>query len=132
VTRTNSVDAAILKALTDNPFASVPELSRLTYLSRSIVHRRLMESLGFTVRHLHWIHHRLSDDQKTIRVNLSRELLRVLQKQQTRAWHNILTLDESWFYLCTDHERILLTSEQPVPDRERHIMQSPELMLTVA
>jgi hypothetical protein len=85
VTQTDSVDAAILKALTDNPFSSVPELSRLTSLSRSTVHRCLTESLGFAVRHLHWIRHPLSDDQKTIRVNLSRELLRVLHRQQTHG-----------------------------------------------
>jgi hypothetical protein len=38
VTQTESVDAAILKALTDNPYSSVRELSRLTCLSRSAVH----------------------------------------------------------------------------------------------
>jgi hypothetical protein len=43
-----------------------------------------------------------------------------------------LSLDESWFYLSTDHERIWLTPEQPVPDRERHMAQSPKLMSTVA
>jgi hypothetical protein len=53
VTRTDSVDAAILEALTGDPLSSVRELSRLTCLSRSSVHRRLTESLGFTIRHLH-------------------------------------------------------------------------------
>jgi hypothetical protein len=43
-----------------------------------------------------------------------------------------LTLDESWFYFSTDNERIWLTAEQLVPDRERHMAQSPKLMLTVA
>jgi hypothetical protein len=62
VTQTDSVDAAILKELTDNPFSSVSELSRLICLSRSTVHRRLTESLGFTVRHLHRIPRWLSDD----------------------------------------------------------------------
>jgi hypothetical protein len=53
VRRTDSVEAAILKALINNPFSAVRELSRLTWLSRSTVHRRLTESLGFTVHHLH-------------------------------------------------------------------------------
>jgi hypothetical protein len=78
VAQTDSIDAAILKALTGNPFSSVRELSRLSCLFRSTVYRRLTESLGFTVRHLHCIPHRPSDDQKTIRVPVSRELLRVL------------------------------------------------------
>jgi hypothetical protein len=43
-----------------------------------------------------------------------------------------LTLDESWFYLPRDNERIWLTLEQPVPDRERDVTESPELMLTIA
>jgi hypothetical protein len=64
VTRTDSVDAVILKVVTDNPFSSVPELSRMTCLSRLTIHRRLTQSLGFTVGQLHWISHRLSDDQK--------------------------------------------------------------------
>jgi hypothetical protein len=68
-------------------------------LSRSIVHRHLTDSLDFTVRHLLWIRNRPLDDPNTIRINLSRELLRALERQQTRDWHNILTLDESWFYL---------------------------------
>jgi hypothetical protein len=131
VTRTGSVDTAILKALTDNPFSFVPELSRLMCLLRSTVHRCLTESLGFTVRHPDWIPHQLSDDWKTTRVNLSRELLRVLQRQQTRGWHNIMTLDELWLYLSPDSDRIWLTPEQPVPDRERHTAQSPKSMFAV-
>jgi hypothetical protein len=38
VKRTDSVDAAILKVLTDNPFSSVSEFSWMTCLSRSTVH----------------------------------------------------------------------------------------------
>jgi hypothetical protein len=75
VTRIDSVDAAILKALADNPFCSPHELSRPTCLSRSIAHRRLTESLGFTLYHLYSIPQWLSGDQNTIRINLSQELL---------------------------------------------------------
>jgi hypothetical protein len=63
VTRTDSVHAVILRALTDNPFSCVRELSGLIFMSRSTVHRRLTELLGFAVRHLQWIPHRLLDDQ---------------------------------------------------------------------
>jgi hypothetical protein len=64
VTQTDSVDAAILKALTENPFSSMSKSSPLTCLSRSTVHRYLTESLGFAVRHLHWISHRPSEDDR--------------------------------------------------------------------
>jgi hypothetical protein len=127
----NPVDIAILGALADRPFSSVRELSRLTYLSRTTIHRHLTESLCFAIRYLRWIPHRLSDQQKAIRVNLSRELLRVLEVQQSRDWHDIVTLDESWFYFSTDHERIWLAPGETVPDRERDMIQSPKMMITI-
>jgi hypothetical protein len=43
---------AILLALTEQPFASARQLSRLTHLPRSAVDRRLTQSLGCHVRHL--------------------------------------------------------------------------------
>ena len=130
-TSTSRVDEAILKALAESPFSSVRELSRLTCLPRSTVYRHRTDSLCFTVRSLRWVLHRLSDAQKAIRANLSRGLLRMLEVQQSRNWHDIVTLDESWFYISTDHERIWLTPGEPVPGRERHMIQSPKLTITV-
>jgi hypothetical protein len=63
VTRTDSINAVILKALINNPFSSMRKLSRPVFLSRSTVHRRLAESLGFTIRHRHRIRNRLPRDQ---------------------------------------------------------------------
>jgi histone-lysine N-methyltransferase SETMAR len=51
--------------------------------------------------------------------------------QRVRCWHNVVTLDESWFYLSTDHEMIWLHSDEKVPERERHTIQSKILMLTI-
>jgi AraC-like DNA-binding protein len=128
----DEVDEAILKALADEPFSSVRELARDTCLSRTTVHRHLTRSLGFTVRHLRWGPHRLAPGQKAKWVALSRELLSMLDREETRDWRNIITLDESWFYLCTDHELIWLAPGRMVPERERHMIQSLKSMITVA
>jgi hypothetical protein len=48
-------DQVILLAIADQPFASIRELSRLTHLPQTTVHRRLTQSLGFRVRHLRWV-----------------------------------------------------------------------------
>jgi hypothetical protein len=42
-----------------------------------------------------------------------------------------VALDESWFYLSTDQERIWLAPGETSPDRERHTIQSPKFMLTI-
>jgi hypothetical protein len=91
----NEVDEAILFALDENPFPSMRQLSRrTTYLQRpsTIVSRNH------------------SGSQRVIfaGVDLSRQLLWMLEVQHDRGWHDIVTLDESWFYLITDHEFISL------------------------
>jgi hypothetical protein len=110
----DEVDAAFLNALADESFSSVRELAQHTCLSRTTVHRRLTCSLGFSVRRLRWVPHRLSPGQKAKSVALSRELFSMLDQEETRDWHNIIMLGESWFYLCTDHELIWLAPGEMV------------------
>jgi hypothetical protein len=64
----STVDEAILTALAEFPFSSVRELSRRICLPRSTVHRHLTQSLLFTVRHLRWVPHFFTAEQKQIRV----------------------------------------------------------------
>jgi hypothetical protein len=88
-------DQDILAAFEDSPFASVRQLSRLIHLPSTTVYRPLTQSLGFVARHLRWVPRALSDAPKGERVNLSRLLLRMLEVQRDRAWHDIVTLDQS-------------------------------------
>jgi hypothetical protein len=126
-------DQAIAAAHEDSQFASVRRLSRLTHLPSTTVHHRLTHSLGFVARHLRWVPHALSDAQKDERVNLSRRLLRMrmLEVQHDRAWHDIVTFEESWFYLSTDYEFVWLPRDEKVPQKERHIIQLKRFMLGV-
>jgi histone-lysine N-methyltransferase SETMAR len=59
------------------------------------------------------------------------KLLQVLSVQSTRQWHDIVTLDESWIYLFSEHDLMWTSPGEIVVDRERHIVQSPKFMLTV-
>jgi hypothetical protein len=73
----------------------------------------------------------LPDAQKVARLTLRRELLRVLNQQRVRSWHDIVTLDKLWFYLNPDHELLCLQADAEVPKRERHTGQSVRVMLTI-
>jgi hypothetical protein len=64
--------------------------------------------------------------------DLSQKLLQILRTQKARSWADIVTLDESWFYLATDYELIWLDQGGKVPERERYLIQSPEFMLIIA
>jgi hypothetical protein len=57
--------------------------------------------------------------------------LTILLAQETRVWHDLITLDESWFYYITDHKLIWLPPDGKVPDLERVRIQSRMVMLTL-
>jgi hypothetical protein len=91
-----------------------------------MVYSRISEKLGFAARHLRWASHRRSDDQKATHVHCFQTILVIPHIQQVSAWHEIMILDESWFYFIPDHELIWLLTGGKVPDRERVTIQSNE------
>jgi hypothetical protein len=60
------------------------------------------------------------------------ERLQVLSMQNTRQWHDIVTLDELWMYLFSEHDLMWMAPGEIVVDSERYTVQSPKFMLTVA
>jgi histone-lysine N-methyltransferase SETMAR len=55
----------------------------------------------------------------------------MLRQQANRAWHDIVTFDESWFYFTTDHERIWLPDGTEAPEREWITVQSRKIKVTI-
>jgi hypothetical protein len=73
----------------------------------------------------------LTAEQRQILVQMAIEPLQVLSVQSTRQWHDIVTLDESWIYLFSEHDLMWTDPGETAVDRERHTVQSPKFMLTV-
>jgi hypothetical protein len=73
----------------------------------------------------------LTAEQKQIWVQIAIELLHVLSAQSTRQWHDVVTLDESWIYLFSEHSLMWTAPGEIAVDRERHTVQSPKFILTV-
>jgi hypothetical protein len=124
-------DEAILRALEEQPFSSVRQLARATHLASSTVYAHLTQKLGYTVRHLRWVPHKLSDENMRVRMEVSHQLSEMLEDQKRRSWEDIVTLDESWFYFSTDYEFIWIPLGTEPPERERLTIQSKKLMITI-
>jgi hypothetical protein len=73
----------------------VRKFTRATHTPRTTVYRRLTKLLGFVRYLFRWMPHLLSDAQKVRRVELFLPLLRMLEVQKQRAWHDVVTLDKS-------------------------------------
>jgi hypothetical protein len=121
-THRDECNEAILSALQEYPFSSLRALSRLTHLSRTSVHRHLTQSLGYVIRHLHWVPHSLSADQKAKRVAMSGSLFHLLESLSPRSWSHVITLDKSWFYHENDGEQMWLLPHEKVPERSKHMV----------
>jgi hypothetical protein len=55
-------------ALNKTPFASVQELAKSMCISTATVLQCLKRSLGFIIKHLHWVPHSLTEAQRQIRI----------------------------------------------------------------
>jgi hypothetical protein len=73
----------------------------------------------------------LSEADKHTSARLSFKLFEMLQHQKDRVWHNTVTLDESWFYFTTDHERVWLPEGTQALERERGTIQLRKTMVTI-
>jgi hypothetical protein len=73
----------------------------------------------------------LNPEQQQIPVNMAGESLRVLSVQSTRKWHDLVTRDESSFYLRSEHDLMWTAPAEIVPGRERSTIQSPKFMVTI-
>jgi hypothetical protein len=59
------------------------------------------------------------------------ELLQAFSVQSTHQWHDIVTLDESWIFLFSEHDLMWTAPGEIVVDRERQTVESLKFMLTV-
>jgi histone-lysine N-methyltransferase SETMAR len=73
----------------------------------------------------------LNPEQERIPVNMAGELLLVLSMQGARQWHDLVTLDESWFYSPSEHDLMWTALGEIIPDGERHTIESPKLMVPI-
>ena len=94
---------AILKTLRDFPFSSLKQIEERTGIPKTSV-EWLLTLNGFVSRHLKWIPHNLNSSQKVSRINQSKRLLKILQAARQNNYRSLITGDESWFYLSTDHK----------------------------
>jgi hypothetical protein len=61
----------------------------------------LRDELGWAMGYLRWLSHPLDGNHMSERVILSHHLLQALQGDEEQHFRNIVTGDESWFFLET-------------------------------
>lgn len=71
----SAIDLATTQVLGNEPFASVGQSAQMTYLPTSPVYYHLVNTLGSTMRHPRWVPHALFQNQRQVRVEMSKTFL---------------------------------------------------------
>jgi len=125
-----SVDA--VKQCIDNERSlSIREVSRLTGVPSGSIRHILIDHLGLKKFMSRWVPHRLTDEQKALRVSLSRELLGSLGSMTRTQLGHVITGDESWFYLSYDKSGIWARSAEEVQPRVKPKIGTPKVLVVV-
>jgi histone-lysine N-methyltransferase SETMAR len=83
--------------INDDPHISTSEIANQVGISRERIGHILHNELNLHKVCAKWVPHALSEDNKKKRVELSKELLGILD----RGYRNIITGDETWIYFFT-------------------------------
>jgi hypothetical protein len=130
-TTLDDIDAEILEALRKFPFSSVRTIGDSLGIPASTVDSHLVERIGFKNYILRWVPHMLTVELREKRVQLSTQLLQLLESQQRIGFRDIVTGDESWILQHYDHRQIWCVSADEVPTKVSSTITAPESMLTV-
>jgi hypothetical protein len=125
------IDRAILQALNQQPFSSLRQLAKRTLIPAISIRYRLVDRMGYKIKHCKCVLHRLSAARKQTRVTVSRNLLDLLHSLQHQGWKYVGTLDEAWFCFSNQHKQIWLPEDEDPPRNARPMISSPKPMLTV-
>jgi hypothetical protein len=99
----DDIDAAIHSLLRQLVFASVRLIAEALGILMSTISCHLVEMIGFENQLLRRMSHVIAEDPRQKRVGLSQELLPLLRSQQRAGFHEIVTMDVSWFLHDYEH-----------------------------
>jgi transposase len=127
----NDLAEAIASMLKERPFLSCKVLCRHFRIAKGSCLRILHDNLGMKKLNLRWVPHSLDANQKGERVALSHELLAVLERDRRNQFRNVVTGDESWFFLYYSHDSIWTQSRDEVPERISQKIDTEKCLLSV-
>jgi hypothetical protein len=127
----DEIDAGILAFLRKSPFSSVRTIAESLEIPVSTIYSHSVHKVGLKIFFLLWVPYTVTSGLQQKRVELSSQLLRVLESQQRVGFRDIVTGDESWFLQYYNHRKIWCISANEMPTRVRYMTAALNTILTV-
>jgi len=126
--RIEGLPEKVAALLDSQPFASTWDIADELGISQKTAFNVLVRDLHFHKFVSRWVPHELTSANKADRIRISGNLLRELN---TGDSYNIITGDESWFYLNYSHDGRWARKAQDVQPRARPGIWTQKFMLTI-
>jgi hypothetical protein len=121
----------IAELLNEKSFPSCKAICRRLKIPQTTCVWVLHEALGLTKFDLRWVPHTLDADQMAERVDLSHQLLQVLRSDEEQNFKNIVTGDESWFFLETSVISGWSRSRDDLTSRPKQNIQPEKCLISI-
>ena len=121
----------ISKILRKQPFISARLIAKQLSVTPNTVLKVLSEDMGLRRFTRKWVPHDLTEEQKLKRVDMSKSILKILEKAEKKNFINIMTGDESWFYFNYQSSHMYAASRDEVPTSTQKKIDSEKIMLTM-
>lgn len=111
------------------------DIARMTGISEGSARTILKKKLGLRRKVARWIPHLLTPEQKKLRVNTAKKLLKMFPKFDRRVFANIVTGDETWVHFFEPRRKIdnkvWVTKHGRRPVIAKRKMSAKKVMLAV-
>lgn len=121
----------VKKVIDEFPFASCRYIAHIINIDKNTVKRILIEDLHMKKVLFRWVPNNLTESQKKMRVELSAQLLSLLNSFSMNQIKKVITADESWFFLYYTIDGMWRYGGIR-PTKQKHKIQDEKVMIFTA
>jgi histone-lysine N-methyltransferase SETMAR len=125
------LEARIAELLQENPYLSLKRMKKILGHDKKIIKRIITAELKMERVSTRWVPHILTPEQMETRVDLAELMKKQLLKSQKLGFSNIITGDESWFYLSYPHSSKWVASKSDRDVEQSKTHYNEKVMITI-
>ncbi|KAI6659985.1 Transposase [Oopsacas minuta] len=136
VSATNSENIALIESMfMEDKCITVNQLKQRMEIPSGAIHKILTTEVGYRSIYGKWVPHKLTENQRLARLNISKKLLGTYENCDSRRLTEIITGDETWVYYSTPYSKYKKRSwvrgnEQPAKN-PRPDFRKPKIMYPI-
>ncbi len=128
--RDEIVDCEIKSILQLHPYATIRMIASIVNKSPDTVFNHLHD-MRYKNIHLRWGPHLLTHIQKVNRLNITKNLLEILEESKKSGFTNIISGDKSWFIYYYQYDRKWVVETDEIPEKVIPSRYDRKTMVTI-